>query len=298
MARNTAVQYMQPINIQNGYQAFGDALMKLGSIADEQMNRETKQKENELLQTKLDKEYAIQTQSAIDDTYMKYVDPQTGKFSQEALDKDNVGLPINQVSQETKAKQYTIQQAFNQELDKLDQLAQDTINNEVLKEATKYKTKKEFDKNVNPDLIKYADGKTMYTIDNAYGKNTTEKNKLANDKAKVEIDKKIVELKKEQNKTNGTRELKASDSNSIKASVASLYGGVYDPVTGELKGLDKDASIKAMELSSSAAEIMKKDKNITHNEAVKLAYDKLTKDTNTQNKTETNNNDPFGWKKN
>lgn len=68
----------------------------------------------------------------------------------------------------------------------------------------------------------------------------------------------------------------ASDSNSIRNASASLYGGMWDPVTQRIVGLDKDAEKKVLAISSEAANIYNNNKGrIPHDEAVRRAARKM-----------------------
>lgn len=289
--------------------AISDAFLGVAKVLDDRetanrLNKESNLR-NEKQQLDLDKAYGDITQKAIDDTYLRYVDTNTGKFNQEQFDKDNVGLPMNQVSLDAKTKQKGIEDAYSISMDKIDKKAQEEISGEIAKEMTKYATKEEFDKNVNPDLIRYANGTTMLAVDKHYNDKRLQEAKLENAAAKLEnaaninglkIDLKKQELalekEKLENKKNTPKEVNAADDSLIGKNIVMAFGGV-DPVSGEIKGLDKDLAVKVSEISAKASRYYKENPNLTHNEASQLAlldYAKTTKNTPPAK-------DPFGWLK-
>lgn len=291
--------------------AVSDAFLGIAKVLDD---RETANRlkassdlDNEKKQMELQKAYSDTTQKAIDDTYLKYVDANTGKFNQEQLDKDNVGLPMNQVSLDAKTKQRGLEDAYNIRMDIIDKKAQEEINGELAKEMTKYKTKEEFDKNVNPDLIRYANGTTMLAVDKHYNDKDLQEAKLAQASAKIENalslgtsklenEKLKVQIEQEKldNKANKPKEVKAADDSLIGKNIAMAFGGVYDPASGEIKGLDKDLAAKVSEVSAKASRYYKDNPNLTHNEASELALKDYTKAIKTPTDTP---KDPFGWLK-
>lgn len=202
---------------------------------------------------------------------------------------------------------------YNQREDRADtkqkaveQAAQDEINNEVFKEMVKYKTKEEFNANVNPDLIKYADGKTVVATETFYNKSAQEQAALKQAAADAENKIKLAEMglklqeQKVKTESSDNRSVKAADDSLISKNIATLFGGVYNPATGDITGLDKDQAKTVSQIQANASKIFKENKNITHNEASNMAYKEYetslapTPDPNPK----TMDNDPFGWNKN
>lgn len=283
--------------------AVGDAFMGVAQVMEDkrkldimEADAKTRDEKNKL---DLSKAYSETTQKAIDDTYLNYVDTNTGKFNQEKLNNDNVGLPMNQVSMDARLKQKQLENAYSVDLEKIDKKAQEEISNEVVKEMFKYGSKEEFNKNVNPDLIRYANGTTMLAVDKFYNDATVQEAKLANAAAKLEnaaninglkidLKKQELELEKEKldNKKNKPKELSAADSNSIFKGVASLYGGTFDPVTEQITGVDSTQVKNIMGVSAKAAEMLRTGVANSHPEAVKLAFEIKKAETETPPVTE------------
>lgn len=66
--------------------------------------------------------------------------------------------------------------------------------------------------------------------------------------------------------------LKSSDTNAIHRQAASLYGGVYDPQTGEFRGLDAGSAKNALAISEQASRIYQEGRGrVSHSEAVSRA---------------------------
>lgn len=270
--------------------AIGDAFLGVAGVVEDRRKQEQLDADNKIkrenAQIALDKSYAETTQKAIDDTYLNYVDTNTGKFNQDKFNQDNVGLPMSQVSLDAKLKQKQLENAYAVDLEKIDKKAQEEISNEVVKEMFKYGSKEEFNKNVNPDLIRYANGTTMLAVDKHYNDATLQEAKLANAAAKLEntaninvlkidLKKQELELEKEklENKKNKPKELSAADSNSIFKGVTSLYGGTFDPATEQITGVDATQVKNIMDVSAKAAEMLRAGVANSHPEAVKLAFE-------------------------
>lgn len=291
--------------------AVGDAFMGVAGVFEDRKKLDMLEADNKLKKEKteldLSKAYKEETQKAIDDTYLGYVDTNTGKFNQEQFDKDNVGLPVNQVSIDAKLKQEQLKNAYALDIEKIDKKAQEEISNEIVKEMFKYGSKEEFNKNVNPDLIRYANGTTMLAVDKFYNDATVQEAKLANAAAKIENtiamgnskleNEKLkiqIEQEKLDNKKNKPKELSAADSNSIFKGVASLYGGTVDPATEQITGVDATQVKNIMDVSAKAAEMLRTGVANSHPEAVKLAFEIKKTETETP-PTPQDIKDPFGW---
>ena len=291
--------------------AVGDAFMGVAGVFEDRKKLDMLEADNKLKKEKtehdLSKAYKEETQKAIDDTYLGYVDAKTGKFNQEQFDKDNVGLPVNQVSIDTKLKQEQLKNAYALDIEKIDKKAQEEISNEIVKEMFKYGSKEEFNKNVNPDLIRYANGTTMLAVDKFYNDATVQEAKLANAAAKIENtiamgnskleNEKLkiqIEQEKLDNKKNKPKELSAADSNSIFKGVTSLYGGTFDPATEQITGVDATQVKNIMDVSAKAAEMLRTGVANSHPEAVKLAFEIKKTETETP-PTPQDIKDPFGW---
>ena len=292
--------------------AAGDAFLGVAGVIEDRKKLDILEADakarNEKNQYDLSKAYAEDTQNAIDKTYLGYVDTNTGKFNQEQLDKDNVGLPMNQVSMDARLKQKQLENAYSVDLEKIDKKAQEEISNEVVKEVFKYGSKDEFTKNVNPDLIRYANGTTMLAVDKFYNDATVQEAKLNNAAAKIENtiamgnskleNEKLriqIEQEKLDNKKNKPKEVKAADDSLIGKNIATYFGGTYNPATGKITGLDKESAKRVTEYQAKASKHYKDNPDLTHNEASALAlqdYENSIKKTEpTYKKTE----DPFGW---
>lgn len=166
----------------------------------------------------------------------------------------------------------------------VEQAAQDEINNEVFKEMVKYKTKEEFNANVNPDLIKYADGKTVVATETFYNKSEQEqaalkqaaadaenKIKLAEMGLKLQEQKVKTESAKGKSESSDNRSVKAADDSLISKGINQFFDGEYG-LNGEYTLADENTKPIAAQLAADASEIFKMNKNITHNQAVNLAY--------------------------
>lgn len=64
--------------------------------------------------------------------------------------------------------------------------------------------------------------------------------------------------------------MKASDTNAIYREAASLYGGIFDPQTGQFSGLDKNGAQNALALSERASQLYQQG-NVSHSQAVAQA---------------------------
>ena len=293
--------------------AIGDAFLGVVGVVEDRKKLDILEADakarNEKNQYDLSKAYAEDTQNAIDKTYLGYVDTNTGKFNKEQFDKDNVGLPMNQVSMDARLKQKQLENAYSVDLEKIDKKAQEEISNEVVKEMFKHSSKEEFNKNVNPDLIRYANGTTMVAVDKFYNDATVQEAKLANAAAKLEnaanindlkmdLKKQELELEKEKlnNKKNAPKEVSAADSNAIFKSTVSLYGGLIDPETDQMTNVDATQVKNIMEVSAMAAELLRTKQAGSHPEAVQLAYNKKKKETEEPIPT-FDPKDPYGWLK-
>jgi len=70
--------------------------------------------------------------------------------------------------------------------------------------------------------------------------------------------------------------MKASDSNSIRAAAAGLFGGTWDPQTGKVLGVQKDATAKVSSISERASQLYKDAQGqLTHDQAVAKAAREL-----------------------
>lgn len=299
--------------------AVGDAFMGVAGVFEDRKKLDMLEADNKLKKEKteldLSKAYKEETQKAIDDTYLGYVDTNTGNFNQEQFDKDNVGLPVNQVSIDAKLKQEQLKNAYALDIEKIDKKAQEEISNEVVKEMFKYGSKEEFNKNVNPDLIRYTNGTTMLAVDKFYNDAAMDEARLANAAAKLEnaatiaglkVDVKNKELdlkeKELELKSNKPKEVKAADDSLIGKNIVGFFGGAYDPVTEKIVGLDKDTTMKVSKIAAKASKYFKENKDMTHNEATALAikdYEESVKKPDAiNNKASTPSKeieDPFGW---
>ncbi len=270
--------------------AIGDAFLGVAGVVEDRKKLDILEADAKLKNEKnnldLSKAYAETTQKAIDDTYIGYVDHKTGKFNQEQFDKDNVGLPMNQVSKEAYKYQGDLERAYSNDLKQIDKEAKDAINNEALREMFKSNSKDDFTKNINSDVLARVDGPTLNTIDSKYNTKAIEEAKLANIANKLEstasiaglnidIKKGQLELEKEKvsNIKNKPKELSAADSNSIFKGVTSLYGGTFDPATEQITGVDATQVKNIMGVSAKAAEMLRTGVANSHPEAVKLAFE-------------------------
>ena len=292
--------------------AVGDAFLGVVGVVEDRKKLDILEADaktrNDKNQLDLSKAYGETTQKAIDDTYLGYVDTNTGKFNKEQFDKDNVGLPMNQVSMDARLKQKQLENAYSVDLEKIDKKAQEEISNEVVKEMYKYGSKEEFNKNVNPDLIRYANGTTMLAVDKFYNDATVQEAKLANAAAKLEnaaninglkmdLKKQELELEKEKlnNKKNAPKEVKAADDSLIGKNIATYFGGTYNPATEEITGLDKESAKRVTEYQAKASKHYKDNPALTHNEASALALKDYEESIKKPEPTPQNPKDPFNW---
>lgn len=270
--------------------AIGDAFLGVAGVVEDRKKLDILEADakikNEKNNLDLSKAYAETTQKAIDDTYLNYVDTNTGKFNQDKFDQDNVGLPMNQVSLEAKLKQKQLENAYSVDLEKTDKKAQEQINSAAVQEAFKYGSKDDFKNNISPELLDRIDAVTLSTIDKHYSDKDTQAAKLANEAArienaislgnsKLENEKLKVQIEQEKldNKKNKPKELSAADSNSIFKGVTSLYGGTFDPATEQITGVDATQVKNIMGVSAKAAEMLRTGVANSHPEAVKLAFE-------------------------
>lgn len=235
----------------------------------------------------------------------------------EATNKLDAELERKKLNDEQDLK-LKLQNAYNIQEDrgiakqeKADKQAQDEINNEVFKEMLKYKTKEDFNANVNPDLIKFADGKTAVAVEGYYNKSEAEKkaidqaakdaeNKIKMAEMGLQLEGQKVETKiaKQKADSSENRSVKAADDSLIGKNIATLFGGVYNPTTGEITGLDKDNAKKVLEIQADASKIFKENKDITHNEASNIAFKNYEKSLATPPPPPDETiKDPFGWNK-
>jgi hypothetical protein len=71
-------------------------------------------------------------------------------------------------------------------------------------------------------------------------------------------------------------QMKASDSNSIRAASAGIYGGTWDPQTGKVLGVSKDQTKNVAAISERASKVYRDaGGNMTHDEAVAKAAREL-----------------------
>ena len=283
--------------------AIGDAFMGVAQVMEDKKKQEVEDEKNRIA---LDKAHAEATQKVIDDTYLNYVDKNTGKFNQEQFDKDNVGLPMNQVSLDARLKQRQIEKTFNDELTAINTEAQKQINSAAAQEAFKFGSKDEFNKNINQDLLTRVDAPTLNAIDKHYSDKDVQEAKLANAANKIEQAMVIANLKNENEKSkiqieqekleakkNASREVKAADDSLIVKNVVGFFGGAYDPVTEKIVGLDKNATKKISEISANASKYFKENKDMTHNEATALALKDY--EDSIKNPQPDIVKDPFNW---
>lgn len=283
--------------------AIGDAFMGVAQVMEDKKKQEVEDEKNKIA---LDKAHAEATQKVIDDTYLNYVDKNTGKFNQEQFDKDNVGLPMNQVSLDARLKQRQIEKTFNDELTATNTEAQKQINSAAAQEAFKFGSKDEFNKNINQDLLTRVDAPTLNAIDKHYSDKDVQEAKLANAANKIEQAMIIANLKNENEKSkiqieqekleakkNASREVKAADDSLIVKNVVGFFGGAYDPVTEKIVGLDKNATKKISEISAKASKYFKENKDMTHNEATALALKDY--EDSIKNPQPDIVKDPFNW---
>lgn len=294
--------------------AIGDAFLGVAGVVEDRKKLDILEADakikNEKNNLDLSKAYAETTQKAIDDTYLNYVDTNTGKFNQDKFDQDNVGLPMNQVSLEAKLKQKQLENAYSVDLEKTDKKAQEQINSAAVQEAFKYGSKDDFKNNISPELLDRIDAVTLSTIDKHYSDKDTQAAKLANEAArienaislgnsKLENEKLKVQIEQEKldNKKNKPKEVKAADDSLIVKNVVGFFGGAYDPVTEKIVGLDKNATKKISEISANASKYFKENNNMTHNEATALALKDYEDSIKNPEPTPENIKDPFGWLK-
>lgn len=283
--------------------AIGDAFMGVAQVMEDKKKQEVEDEKNRIA---LDKAHAEATQKAIDDTYLNYVDKNTGKFNQEQFDKDNVGLPMNQVSLDARLKQRQIEKDFNTELANINAEAQKQINSAAVQEAFKFGSKDEFNKNINQDLLTRVDAPTLNAIDKHYSDKDVQEVKLANAANKIEQAMVIANLKNENEKSkiqieqekldakkNTAKDVKAADDSLIGKNIATYFGGTYNPATGEITGLDKESAKKVTEYQAKASKYYKENKDMTHNEASALALKDY--EDSIKNPQPDIVKDPFNW---
>lgn len=284
--------------------AISDAFMGVAQVVEDRKKTDLLEKDFKLKEEKskldLDKAYQDVEQKAIDDTYLKYVDTNTGEFKQDEIEKDNVGLPINQVSLEAKTLQQNLKDAYTNRFKQQKDEDNKAAANEIASVMLSSETKEDFMKNINPETFKKADAQSLLGIESFYNKKANELAQINNAKENLSNQTKLskleIDLQKEKlkNETGKPREVKAADDNLLGKNIATYFGGIYDPVTQELRGLDKDTAKKVTKYQALASKYYKENPNITHNEAALLAlndYEKEMKETNP-----TANDDPFGWK--
>ena len=283
--------------------AISDAFMGVAQVVEDRKKTDLLEKDFKLKEEKskldLDKAYQDVEQKAIDDTYLKYVDTNTGEFKQDEIEKDNVGLPINQVSLEAKTLQQNLKDAYTNRFKQQKDEDNKAAANEIASVMLSSETKEDFMKNINPETFKKADAQSLLGIESFYNKKANELAQINNAKENLSNQTKLskleIDLQKEKlkNETGKPREVKAADDSLISKNIVGFFGGTYDPVTEKIMGLDKETTKKIAEISAGASKYFKENPAITHNEASLLAirdYEKAN-----QPKPEPND-DPFGWK--
>ena len=71
--------------------------------------------------------------------------------------------------------------------------------------------------------------------------------------------------------SSGTAVLKTEASSSVRGAVATLFGGTFDPITQTIKGLDKNASRRALAVQAEAERLLLEQTEVTPAAAVQSA---------------------------
>lgn len=271
--------------------AISDAFMGVAQVVEDRKKTDLLEKDFKLKEEKskldLDKAYQDVEQKAIDDTYLKYVDTNTGEFKQDEIEKDNVGLPINQVSLEAKTLQQNLKDAYTNRFKQQKDEDNKAAANEIASVMLSSETKEDFMKNINPETFKKADAQSLLGIESFYNKKANELAQINNAKENLSNQTKLskleIDLQKEKlkNETGKPREVKAADDSLIAKNIANYFGKADD--FGNFFIEEGDAKDAAIKVSSRASEIFKASEGrLSHNEASALAIDEYQKSKETK----------------
>lgn len=255
-----------------GAKAIGDSLIDLAKIVEDRKKTDLEKKKSELDDKKtnleLDKLFNEQNQDKINKEYLKYINPETGKFDENSYKKNNpdsTGADID-----TKLKVVNLKNAYGERFKKEENDKTSKILGGALLGSN---SEEEFYSKLTPDILNNIDADTAYKIKNHYSS-------LKNDAQKIQ-----------------KKDVKAADDSLIGKNIGIYFGGIFDPVTGEIKGLDKESSKKVIKLQARASEIYKTNPDLTHNEATALAikeYENENTPPPTPKPDEESSKDPLG----
>lgn len=256
--------------------AVGDSFLDVAKIIDDRDKINLDKNKNELetkkINYELDKAYEQDTQNKINKKYLQYVNPETGTFDEDAFKKDNPDGNINNVDIDTRKSVFDLKNAYSERYKK----EQDEKTSKVLGGALlKSNNEQEFYSKLTPDELGNISDDAAIKIKNYYDKQSNEamnlklaKQDLSNNRQMFKLEQELIEEKK---KKNAHKDVKAADDSLIGKNIGTYFGGIFDPTTGEIKGLDKEASKKVIKLQAKASEIYKTNPDLTHNEASLLA---------------------------
>ena len=285
--------------------AISDAFMGVAQVVEDR-NKQKIQDEKDRMDAEksemdLSKSYDDIKEKAIDKAYLGYVDAETGEFKKDQFEKDNVGLPINEISKETRDYQQKLKDAYATRYKAEQENENKAAANEIASVMLNSSTKEEFMKNINPETFKKADAQSLLGIESFYNKKANElaqinnaKENLANQTKLSKLELKLEEEKIKSNKEK-PKEVKAADASTIDKMVSGYFGGEYNPSTQTMTLTDPMLRKTASAISSRAAEIYRTSETpISHNEAATMALKEY--DDSIKEPKPTANDDPFGWK--
>ncbi len=271
--------------------AISDAFMGVAQVVEDR-NKQKIQDEKDRMDAEksemdLSKSYDDIKEKAIDKAYLGYVDAETGEFKKDQFEKDNVGLPINEISKETRDYQQKLKDAYATRYKAEQENENKAAANEIASVMLNSSTKEDFMKNINPETFKKADAQSLLGIESFYNKKANELAQINNAKENLSNQTKLskLELKLEEEKFKNIKEkpkeVKAADDSLIAKNIANYFGKADD--FGNFFIEEGDAKDAAIKVSSRASEIFKASEGrLSHNEASALAIDEYQKSKETK----------------
>ena len=255
-----------------GAKAIGDSLIDVAKIVEdrEKLNMDKKKFELDDKKTtfELDKLYNEENQSKVNKEYLKYVNPDTGEFDENSYKANNPNSNTGEVDINTRLNVVNLKNAYGDRFKKQENEKTSKLLGGALLASN---SEQDFYSKLTPEMLNNIDGDTAFKIKNHYTSLNNDAQKLQMEKQNISNQKQMFELEKKIAKQTPKKDVKAADDSLIGKNIGTYFGGTFDPMTGEIKGLDKDASRKVINLQAKASEIYKSNPDITHNEASLMA---------------------------
>lgn len=279
-----------------GAKAIGDSLIDVAKIVEDREKTDLEKKKFELDDKKtnfeLDKLFNEQNQDKINKEYLKYVNPETGEFDENSYktsNPDSTGADID-----TRLKVVNLKNAYGERFKKEENDKTSKILGGALLGSN---SEQEFYTKLTPDMLNNIDGDTAFKIKNHYSSLKNDAQKIQMDKQNLSNQRQMFELEQKIAKQTPKKDVKAADDSLIGKNIGIYFGGIFDPATGDVKGLNNDDSKKVIKLQAKASEIYKTNPDLTHNEATALAikeYENENAPSPTPKPDDKSANDPLG----